>query len=323
MHTLNLRSFLWFTTGVALTMTSVATFGAWRADAAVTSGESTFVPITPCRLFDTRPAEAIPGSNTTPFGPTETRTQQVSGNVGKCNLPAGISGVAMNMTSLNGTAHSFLVAYPADAAALPLAANLVWSPGQSATPNKVDVKVSTAGKAKIYNNAGQVDVVADVVGYYQSSSVADLETRLVAAETALATQQDDVASLLDNTNVIPSGVTVSSGELFLETFGDDVPFALGEITLPGTADIRGIEFGAGVAPFGAAAPECSGSDSVPTAAPGFLCIYVDEIVNVGDISIDTDPLDPRRDFYIKMEPAPGTSIGDAIAVSLSWAFTAP
>jgi len=206
MHTLNLRSFLWFATGVALTVTSIATFGAWRANAAVTPGESTFVPVAPCRLFDTRPDQNVADSNTTPIGQTATRTQQVTGQVGNCNIPAGISGVAMNVTIVNPTADSFLVLFPADETTLPVGSNLNWTAGQSPTPNKVDVKLSPGGQVKIFNNTGTVDVLADIVGYYTTTTITQLTADITALQTA-------VAQISDNGGTPSTGIADNAADI--------------------------------------------------------------------------------------------------------------
>ena len=129
------------------------------------SGErDVFVPITPCRLFDTRPATQV-GGRSTPIGPGETMVQAVTGTNGKCVLAGDATAVAMNVTSVNGTAGSFLTIWPSDTS-LPLASSLNWAPGSPPTPNKVDVKLSATGTISLFNNAGTVDVLADVVGYY-------------------------------------------------------------------------------------------------------------------------------------------------------------
>ena len=47
-----------------------------------------------------------------------------------------------------------------------MASNLNWVPGAPPTPNKVDVKLSADGWIDLFNLAGQVSVLADVVGYY-------------------------------------------------------------------------------------------------------------------------------------------------------------
>ena len=48
----------------------------------------------------------------------------------------------------------------------PLASDLNWVPGQT-TANLVVVKLGQAGQVTFYNNVGAVDVIADVVGWYQ------------------------------------------------------------------------------------------------------------------------------------------------------------
>ncbi|HEX3090739.1 MAG TPA: hypothetical protein VHQ23_18950 [Ilumatobacteraceae bacterium] len=137
------------------------------ASAAVSSGDrAVFVPVEPCRLFDTRSGGSNVGPRATPIGAAESYIQQVTGANGHCVVPADASAVSLNVTTVDGTAASYLTVYPADAAAVPLASNLNWTPGAPPTPNKVDVKLSATGAIGIFNNAGSVNVLADVVGYY-------------------------------------------------------------------------------------------------------------------------------------------------------------
>jgi len=133
----------------------------------VNTGErDAFVPISPCRLFDLRPAPDTVGSRATPLSPGETYTQPVRGANGLCNIPADATAVAMNVTAVGGTAGSFLTIWPSDVSDRPLASNLNWVPGSPPTPNKVDVKLSADGSINLFNLAGSVSVLADVVGYY-------------------------------------------------------------------------------------------------------------------------------------------------------------
>ena len=124
-----------------------------------------FVPVVPCRLFDTRPAPNNVGPRSTPLLAGDVYTQAVTGTSGNCTVPSAATAVAMNVTTVNGTAPSYLTVWPADATR-PLASNLNWIAGSPPTPNKVDVKLSSDGKIKLFNNGGSVDVLADVVGYY-------------------------------------------------------------------------------------------------------------------------------------------------------------
>gem|GEM_PF-4345191 len=135
--------------------------------AVVSSGDRpVFIAITPCRLFDTRPGGDNVGPRSTPLGAGQTMFQQVRGANGNCTIPEGATGVALNVTVVNGTASSFLTLFPADATR-PLAASLNWTPGAPPTPNKVDIKLAADGRIALYNLAGSVDVVADAVGYYE------------------------------------------------------------------------------------------------------------------------------------------------------------
>ena len=157
----------WSAVGAAVAVVLGAGFVLPNASAAVISGErAVFVPIVPCRLFDTRPAPDNVGPRATALGAGEVFTQQVGGPNGNCNIPTDATAVSMNVTAVGGTAGSFLTVYPADAPERPQASNLNWTPGSPAVPNKVDVKLSATRAINLFNLAGSVNVLADVVGYY-------------------------------------------------------------------------------------------------------------------------------------------------------------
>ena len=155
----------WAAIGAAIAVSLGAGGLAITNAASPPGGRSAFVPITPCRLFDTRSDTNNVGPRKTPLSGGETFVQQVTGANGNCSLPTDAVGVAFNVTTVNGTVASFLTVWPSDAPR-PLASNLNWIANSPATPNKVDVKLSSAGKASFFSNAGTVDVLADVVGYY-------------------------------------------------------------------------------------------------------------------------------------------------------------
>ncbi|MEM9515037.1 MAG: hypothetical protein AAGA42_09285 [Actinomycetota bacterium] len=181
------RTIVWTATGVLLgAVLAVLVMTAWHAEASPGDDDATFVPISNCRLFDTRSPDGV-GPKTTPLGPGEPNvyTQQVTGTNGNCTIPPGATGVAMNVTIVNPTAQSNLRVFPADVPT-PLASNLNWLPGQSPTPNKVDVKLSGDGAIKLFNFRGTVDVLADVVGYYSNESLVELDNRVAELEALVA-----------------------------------------------------------------------------------------------------------------------------------------
>ena len=142
--------------------------------ATVSTGvRTTYVPISPCRLMDTRPGSANIGPRSTPLTAGETYTASARGTNGMCNIPDGAVAVAMNVTVVNPTSASFLTVFPSDAAQ-PLASSLNWVAGQAPTPNAVTTPLSVAaGKVSLFNNAGSVDVIADVVGYFEDHNFDD------------------------------------------------------------------------------------------------------------------------------------------------------
>ncbi len=189
------------------------------------SSPSSFVAITPCRLFDTRAGAAI-GPRSTALKAGDTFTAQVTGTNGKCTIPATATGVALNVTIANPTAESYLTVFPADATQ-PLSSNLNWTASSSPTPNGVTVLLSATGAASFYNFAGSVDVLADAVGYYVTAatgggggggggSKVDASSAKRVADITL--DQGSRADFLDLSNHGTGPVTLASpGQLVVNT----------------------------------------------------------------------------------------------------------
>lgn len=156
----------WAAVGAAVAVT-LGAGGIGVVRATVASGERPiFVSITPCRLVDTRPAPTTVGTRATPLSPAETATFTVHGTNGNCNIPAGALAIDANVTITAPTSDGFLTMFPADAP-LPNASNLNWTAGQAPTPNAVTVDLSADGKVKVFNERGTVNVIIDIVGYYE------------------------------------------------------------------------------------------------------------------------------------------------------------
>ena len=169
------RSLGWFGAGVAATLTLTGVIVGVRVTAAPSPAETTFVPITPCRLADTRPEpDNNVGPRDTPLGPDQIYTLQVTGTNGNCTIPTDATGIALNVTAVAPTAAGYFTIYPSDAPTRPLVSNLNFVAGSPPTPNKVDVKLSADGKISVYNLAGNAHLVADVGGYYTHQGIQDL-----------------------------------------------------------------------------------------------------------------------------------------------------
>lgn len=171
MITLRYRTLVAFFAGIAITLTATIVFHAWRADAAQGDNEATFVPITPCRLIDTRPAPARIGPHAA-FGIDDTRTLQAHGTNGDCTIPADAVGLSLNVTAVGATTPTFLTVWPDNTR--PNASSLNPYPGEPATPNAVVTDLSDTGSFKVYNLAGHVNVIIDVNGYHTNTSLAAL-----------------------------------------------------------------------------------------------------------------------------------------------------
>lgn len=133
----------------------------WFSSDPTTVG-STYVPLPPARILDTRNGTGATQAQVGPGGTIELTVTGVGG------VPAsGVTAVALNVTATNVSgAESFLTVWPSGSSR-PLASNLNFIAGQT-VPNLVLARVGDNGKISIYNNVGTVDVVADTQGYFAS-----------------------------------------------------------------------------------------------------------------------------------------------------------
>ena len=131
-----------------------------------------YVPTVACRLFDSRPAPDTVGPRSTPLGADDTMTVQVTGANGNCAVPVEATAVAVNVIPVGPTARTAITLYPAGTRR-PAAANLTIGAGGTPSPNLAIVAVSTDGAIDIHNVAGTVDVLGDVVGYFEAAVSAE------------------------------------------------------------------------------------------------------------------------------------------------------
>lgn len=119
-----------------------------------------YTSLSPQRALDTRNGT---GGVTGKLQPGQTVSLDLSSR-----LPAGATTAVFNLTAVEPTDPTFVTAWPGDATQ-PVASNLNAAPGEI-TPNLVTVEVGPDRKVDLYNKNGQVDLIADLEGYYAPQS---------------------------------------------------------------------------------------------------------------------------------------------------------
>jgi hypothetical protein len=121
-----------------------------------------FTAVAPTRLLDSRGSTGGWGS---PLPAGAPRDVVVAGAAG---VPATAHAVVANVTATAGSHNSFLTVWPSGAAA-PNASNVNFAAHQT-IPNLVTVAIGANGRIRVANAVGAVDVVIDVVGYYDPTT---------------------------------------------------------------------------------------------------------------------------------------------------------
>ena len=139
------------------------------------SQDLVYIPITPCRIFDTRPSEggtgAIPTAGTKNFIVSGTASYAAQGGASSnCGVVDGsnVAAAAINMTVVSGAIGGYITAYPLGTTK-PLAATVNYG-ANDVRGNMAIVKVSQTGgldDMSIYASS-QTDVIGDIVGYYSN-----------------------------------------------------------------------------------------------------------------------------------------------------------
>jgi alpha-tubulin suppressor-like RCC1 family protein len=143
--------------------------GYYRPDAG-----ARFTATHPDRLLDTR-------TDGGPLGPGETRVFGLSDRV-----PASATAVTFNLTATGSTASTFVTAWPADSPR-PNSSNINLPAGDTRA-NLVTVPIGPNRRVMLFNNAGTVNLLADVAGFYTPDFgavfVPKSPTRLVDTRTS-------------------------------------------------------------------------------------------------------------------------------------------
>ena len=145
-----------------------ATWSPSRANGVTTLSETPpvpFIPITPCRIADTR-GNGFTGA----FGPPSigAGTQRSFPIAGQCGIPTGASAVSFNFAALNVSQVGDLRVFPAGGA-VPTVSTLNYNANTPNIANAAVVPLGTGGAIRVQADAATIDLIIDVNGYYSST----------------------------------------------------------------------------------------------------------------------------------------------------------
>jgi len=146
------------------------------------SSASSFVPVSPVRVLDTRSdlglAEVTDGVAGTLKVTGSIATATSSGVVNAVVVPAGATAVVLNVTAVNPTAAGYVSLRPGDATGAPTVSTLNVTAGGT-FPNGATITVPTtgahAGEIQVWYEAegttvGSTELLIDIAGYYELAS---------------------------------------------------------------------------------------------------------------------------------------------------------
>jgi DNA-binding beta-propeller fold protein YncE len=140
----------------------------WFTDSTGSQTGALFSGVTPSRLCDTRVGNSNdPGCSESAIPAGGVLNIQVAGKAGIPSMSSSSPPVALvvNVTAVQATTGTYVTVYSSDLGTQPEASDLSVSVGQADT-NLVLVQVGSDGTINLYNAAGSVELVVDVLGYY-------------------------------------------------------------------------------------------------------------------------------------------------------------
>jgi hypothetical protein len=197
------------------------------------SPKGVFVAIEPCRLMDTRSGAAI-GPQVTPLSAEKDYRVQAAGTNGNCTLPAEATALVMNVTVVDPTENGFLTVWPSGKPR-PNTSNLNFTGKQAPEPNAVTSRVGADGGLSFFSSAGEVNVIADVSGYYVPDQGAaggigqSNKTRFVSGD----------GSSIENGTALKAAITGLAGPALVRLAPGQFDLAGEGITLPDGVALQG------------------------------------------------------------------------------------
>ena len=143
--------------------------GACPAQFHLTNTATKFAPLQPARLLETRFGRPTADGLFDGGGALGAGASLDLGVLNRGGVPAtGVAAVALNVTVTNPSGTGFVTVWPAGSAR-PNASSLNFVPGQTVA-GLVIAKVGANGNVSLFNSAGSTDMIADVVGWFPTTS---------------------------------------------------------------------------------------------------------------------------------------------------------
>jgi hypothetical protein len=245
----NLTRSRWAAIGAAVAVT-LGAGGIGLVSATSPSDATAYIPIEPCRVADTRAGAFNIGDRSTPIGADEIHVVAAHGDHGECTgIPTTATGLQLNVTALNASAATFLTIW--GSGDRPNSSNLNPRPGQPPIPNSVTTGLTPTGRFNIYNSAGNVNVIVDIVGYYAdhhhddryyTRAEVDLLKSFAVTNPVMGTGSFSTNLVVATVDVVapaPGGVVVNYSVIIGGAADDRVTCGAGTFTTLTGSDIAG------------------------------------------------------------------------------------
>jgi hypothetical protein len=225
----------WAAVGAAVAI-SIGGGGLFVASAAGSTTESSFVPVDPVRVVDSRVGVGVAG----PLSSLADQDVKITGTVTTTTgavevVPTGANGVVLNLTVIRPTARGFISVRPGGSTGTAATSSLNFESGATVA-NSVTVSIPTSGpdagelslRFDAFGAAGPTAGVAiDVVGYTTNATLARLDAgQLIASaggdSTVVFSSGDNVFQTVELTAPTAGNVFVSSS---VGIFNTNISFA--------------------------------------------------------------------------------------------------
>jgi hypothetical protein len=200
------------------------------------------------------------------------------------SVPSDAQSVVLNLTAINGTAGTFLTAFPAGDA-VPTASNLNLNAATNQA-NLAVVALGTAGQVSIYNSVGNINVAVDVEGYFAAPTVTSAVPGLYHPTSPLR-----ICDTRSGTDTACSSSPLGAGQ-WLKVMVSGCPPANSTATAV-ALNLTAVNGTAGT--FLSVVPPNS-SDQCPTGSPAFSNLNVNAGDNLANRAMV--PLGPDQDVCI-------------------------